>query len=234
MSALLATIHRHRQALFALLMIAIVLLLLWTARGALPAFFIGLALAFILDPAVTFLARRGDAALGRRHRHVRGRGGGGLGARSPSLCRRSAARRASSSTHCPLGAVGDFERGLAEWYEGLPLPDELREIDRRAAGGHRRGHRRPPARPPGADDQRHRAGRHLRARPHRRPGLAVLRAQGPRGLPASGRRRHAAGLARRRREPPRPARPRRRPMGARPAAAGRLDLRWPPPSASPS
>src|SRR5687767_13427698 len=59
MSALLATIHRHRQALLAMLMIAIVLLFLWTARGALPAFFIGLALAFILDPAVTFLARRG-------------------------------------------------------------------------------------------------------------------------------------------------------------------------------
>ena len=37
MSALLATIHRHRQALLAMLMIAIVLLFLWTARGALPA-----------------------------------------------------------------------------------------------------------------------------------------------------------------------------------------------------
>src|SRR5688500_6866467 len=59
MTELLATMRRHRQALFALGMIVIVILLLWTARGALPAFFIGLALAFILDPAVTILARHG-------------------------------------------------------------------------------------------------------------------------------------------------------------------------------
>src|SRR5688500_3959491 len=59
MTELLATVRRHRQALFALVMIVIVILLLWTARGALPAFFIGLALAFILDPAVTLLARQG-------------------------------------------------------------------------------------------------------------------------------------------------------------------------------
>ena len=59
MSDLLASLHRHRQAILALLMIAVVAALLWTARGALPAFFIGLALVFILDPAVTFLSRRG-------------------------------------------------------------------------------------------------------------------------------------------------------------------------------
>ena len=50
MPELLGSIHRHRQAIFALFMIAVVLTLLWVARGALPAFFIGLALAFVLDP----------------------------------------------------------------------------------------------------------------------------------------------------------------------------------------
>src|SRR5918999_4505922 len=59
MTELLASVRRHRQALFALLMIVVVLFLLWTARGALPAFFIGLALAFVLDPGVTALASRG-------------------------------------------------------------------------------------------------------------------------------------------------------------------------------
>ena len=59
MSELTASMRRHRQELFALFMIAVVLLLLWLARGALPAFFIGLALAFVLDPGVTALARRG-------------------------------------------------------------------------------------------------------------------------------------------------------------------------------
>ena len=49
MAELLATVHRHRQAIFALLMIVLVIGLLWTARGALPAFFIGVALAFVLD-----------------------------------------------------------------------------------------------------------------------------------------------------------------------------------------
>lgn len=59
MPELVATMRRHRQALFALAMILVVLALLWTARGALPAFFIGLALAFVLDPIVSLLARYG-------------------------------------------------------------------------------------------------------------------------------------------------------------------------------
>ena len=59
MPELLATMPRRRQAIFAFAMIVLVLAILWIARGALPAFFIGLALAFILDPAVTLLARRG-------------------------------------------------------------------------------------------------------------------------------------------------------------------------------
>src|SRR5687767_11854647 len=59
MTELVASVRRHRQAIFACFMIVVVLLLLWQARGALPAFFIGLALAFVLDPGVTALARWG-------------------------------------------------------------------------------------------------------------------------------------------------------------------------------
>ena len=62
MSELTSSMRRHRQELFALFMIAIVLLLLWLARGALPAFFIGLALAFVLDPGVTALVFDPEAA----------------------------------------------------------------------------------------------------------------------------------------------------------------------------
>ena len=40
-------------------MIVLLAWLLWSARGALPAFFIGLALAFVLDPGVTRLQRLG-------------------------------------------------------------------------------------------------------------------------------------------------------------------------------
>ena len=59
MPELLTTVRRHRQAIFALVMIVTVVLILWLARGALPAFLIGLALAFVLDPVVSWLARAG-------------------------------------------------------------------------------------------------------------------------------------------------------------------------------
>jgi len=127
MSELVDSIRRHRQSIFALAMIVIVLWLLWTARGALPAFFIGLALAFVLDPIVTFLARRGAP-----------RWAGVIVAyvavvlvvwvviafAVPPIARQTR----EFIEHIPeLGAsVGDIERGLVEWYEGLALPDELR------------------------------------------------------------------------------------------------------------
>src|SRR3990170_1651379 len=59
MAELLGAVRRHRLGLFVLAVGVLVLWLLWTARGALPAFFIGLALAFVLDPIVTLLERRG-------------------------------------------------------------------------------------------------------------------------------------------------------------------------------
>jgi predicted PurR-regulated permease PerM len=126
MPDLLASINRYRQALFALLMIAIVLLLLWTARGALPAFVIGVALAFILDPAVTFFARRGMprwAGVIVMYVAVAVVVWALIAFALPPISRQTA----EFIEHAP-DAVGDVERGLAEWYEGLPLPVELREI----------------------------------------------------------------------------------------------------------
>jgi predicted PurR-regulated permease PerM len=127
MSELVESIRRHRQSIFALAMVVLVIWLLWTARGALPAFFIGLALAFVLDPIVTLLARQGAP-----------RWAGVLVAyvavvvvlwaviafAVPPIARQTT----EFIEHLPAfgAAVGDVERGLAEWYRDLPLPDELR------------------------------------------------------------------------------------------------------------
>ncbi len=129
MSELLASVRRHRQAIFALAMIVIVALLLWTARGALPAFFIGLALAFVLDPAVTFLARRGMprwAGVLVMYVAVVAVVWGLIAYALPPISRQAR----ELIDHLPeLGAaLADVERGLADWYEGLPLPGELREM----------------------------------------------------------------------------------------------------------
>jgi predicted PurR-regulated permease PerM len=129
MSELLASVQRHRQAIFALAMIIILALLLWTARGALPAFFIGLALAFVLDPAVTFLARRGVprwAGVVLMYLALVAVIWALIAYALPPISRQAT----ELIEHLPeLGAaLADVERGLAEWYEGLPLPGELRQM----------------------------------------------------------------------------------------------------------
>jgi len=127
MTDLVASLRRHRQSIFALAMIVLVVALLWTARGALPAFFIGLALAFVLDPAVTLLARQGVP-----------RWAGVIVAYAAlaiivwalvayALPPISEQAREFINQLPQLGAaVGDVEREILEWYEGLPLPPELR------------------------------------------------------------------------------------------------------------
>jgi predicted PurR-regulated permease PerM len=52
-------VARHRLALWATVWIGVVVLALWLARGALPVFGIAIALAFVLDPPVSALQRRG-------------------------------------------------------------------------------------------------------------------------------------------------------------------------------
>ena len=129
MPELLASMRRHRQAIFALVMIAIVVLLLWTARGALPAFFIGLALAFVLDPAVTLLARHGMprwAGVAVMYVAVVAFVWALIAFALPPISRQTS----EFIDHLPeLGAsVDDIERGLEDWYLALPLPPEIRSM----------------------------------------------------------------------------------------------------------
>ncbi|HEX7195576.1 MAG TPA: AI-2E family transporter, partial [Candidatus Limnocylindria bacterium] len=127
MTELVASLRRNRQAIFALAMILVVLWLLWTARGALPAFFIGLALAFVLDPIVTLFARQGAprwAGVIVAYVLVVVIVWGLVAYALPPISRQAR----EFIEHLPeLGAaVGDLERGLVDWYAGLPLPAELR------------------------------------------------------------------------------------------------------------
>jgi predicted PurR-regulated permease PerM len=137
MPELLASMRRHRQAIFALVMIAIVVLLLWTARGALPAFFIGLALAFVLDPAVTLLARHGMprwAGVAVMYVAVVAFVWALIAFALPPISRQTT----EFIAHLPeLGAsVDDIERGLEDWYLALPLPPEVRSmVDQQVVAG---------------------------------------------------------------------------------------------------
>ena len=128
MSELVASVRRHRQELFAIVMIVLVLLLLWQARGALPAFFIGLALAFILDPGVTALARRGVP----RWAGVLISYAGAVAViwsllyfALPPIAEQ--ARELLQELPQLGAALGEVERAILDWYESLPLPADVRE-----------------------------------------------------------------------------------------------------------
>ena len=129
MSDLLASLHRHRQAILALVMIAVVAALLWTARGALPAFFIGLALVFVLDPAITLMSRRGVprwAAVIIMYVAVIATVWALIAYALPPISRQT---REFIHALPELGAAFyDWELGVVGWYEGLPLPTELRQL----------------------------------------------------------------------------------------------------------
>jgi predicted PurR-regulated permease PerM len=128
MSELVATVRRHSQELLALTMIVVVLLLLWQARGALPAFFIGLALAFILDPGVTALARRGVprwAGVLVSYVGLVAVIWGLLYFALPPITQQ--ARELLEELPELGAAVGEWERAVIEWYRSLPLPPDIRE-----------------------------------------------------------------------------------------------------------
>jgi predicted PurR-regulated permease PerM len=109
----------------------------WSARGALPAFVIGLALAFVLDPVVTRIQRLGMP-----------RWAGVLAAYAmvvalvwvliafalPPIGRQA---RELIERGPELGAaIGAWEADLARWYATLSLPPELRDmIDASVARG---------------------------------------------------------------------------------------------------
>jgi predicted PurR-regulated permease PerM len=126
---LIATVRRHRQGLFALAMITIVAWLLWSARGALPAFFIGLALVFVLDPAVTLLARRDVprwAGVVITYVALVAVLYGLIAYVLPPI---NAQAREFIERLPELGAaIGEVEQNLERWYLGLPLPDDVRAM----------------------------------------------------------------------------------------------------------
>ena len=129
MAELLGAVRRHRLSLFALGMVVLVAWLLWSVRGAMPAFVIGLALAFVLDPVVTAVQRIGAP-----------RWAGVLGAYAlvvavvwlliafvaPPIGRQ--ARELIERGPEFGAAIGAWEQDLERWYQSLALPPEMREM----------------------------------------------------------------------------------------------------------
>jgi predicted PurR-regulated permease PerM len=128
MAELLDAVRRHRQAIFALAMILIVVVLLWAARGALPAFFIGLALVFILDPGVTRLQQVGLprwAGVLISYAVVVGVVWLLVAFAVPPISRQASEFVAQLPE---LGAaVQRVEEAIIAWYDGLPLPPDVRD-----------------------------------------------------------------------------------------------------------
>jgi predicted PurR-regulated permease PerM len=129
MAELLGSIGRHRVALFVLAVGFLLAWLMWQARGALPAFFIAVALAFILDPIVTFLQRWGVprwAGVLTAYAAVVGVVWILVAFAVPPLADQSR----ELIDHLPeLGAAfTNVQRDILEWYRSLPLPDDLRAM----------------------------------------------------------------------------------------------------------
>lgn len=127
MTDLLAAVRRHQLGLFVLAVGVVLGWLLWTARGALPAFVIGLALGFVLDPVVTFLQRHGL----RRWTGVLIAYAGVVmlvwalvAFAIPPIARQTRDFIANLPQYG--AAIGDIQHGFEEWYRSLPLPDDIR------------------------------------------------------------------------------------------------------------
>ena len=128
MPELFSALRRHRLGLFVLAVGLLLAWLLWSARGALPAFFIGLALTFVLDPVVTFLQRFRIPRWGGvviSYALVVGLLWGLLAFALPPV----ASQTRDFLDHLPqLGAaITDAQHAVADWYRSLPLPPELRD-----------------------------------------------------------------------------------------------------------
>ena len=129
MGDLLGAISRNRVGLFVLAVGVLLAWLLWQARGALPAFFIAVALAFILDPVVTALQRRSVprwAGVLIAYVAVVALVWVLVAYAMPPLAQQSR----ELIDHLPeLGAsITDFQARALEWYRSLPLPDDMRAM----------------------------------------------------------------------------------------------------------
>lgn len=127
MTDLLAAVRRNRLGIFVTACGVLLAWVLWSAHGALPAFVIGLALAFVLDPMVTFLERRGVP-----------RWGGVLiafalvvaviwGLAAFAVAPLAEQSREFIARLPELGAaVGSLQHDLDAWYRSLPLSPDMR------------------------------------------------------------------------------------------------------------
>ncbi len=128
MADLLGTVRRHRLGIFVFVVGLLLAWMLWSVKGALAAFIIGVALAFVLDPLVTFLQRRGVPRWGGvlvAYAAVVAVVAGVVAYAIPPI----AAQARDLISHMPqLGAaVSDWQAALLAWYESLPLPPEWRD-----------------------------------------------------------------------------------------------------------
>jgi predicted PurR-regulated permease PerM len=133
---LLDALRRHRLSLFVLAVLLLLAWLLWSVKGALPAFFIGAALAFVLDPVVTVLQRRGLRrwiGILVAYAAVVVLAWGLVAFAVPPIARQTR----DFFAHLPEfgAAVSNVQHGLQDWYLSLPLPADLRAaLDESIAG----------------------------------------------------------------------------------------------------
>jgi predicted PurR-regulated permease PerM len=121
-------VARHRLELFVIVAILLVAAALWLARSALPVFAIAIALAFLLDPPVTALQRRGvPRVAGILLVYVAVVAGLiGLGwLLLPPLF--DQLRRFLEQLPTLAAQVVAWERGLVDWLTSLPLPEPIRD-----------------------------------------------------------------------------------------------------------
>jgi predicted PurR-regulated permease PerM len=127
MSDLLDAMRRNRLAVFVTATFLLLAWLLWSAHGALPAFVIGVALAFVLDPMVTALERRGVPRWGGVLLAF-----GSVAALIWALAAFAIAPLAEQTrdfiARLPeLGAaIAALQHDLDEWYRSLPLSPDMR------------------------------------------------------------------------------------------------------------
>jgi predicted PurR-regulated permease PerM len=124
---LIGAAQRHRLGLFTLGTLVVLGWVFWSARGALPAFAIGTALAFVLDPPVTWMRRLGLPRWGGvlvMYAVVVGLVWALVAFAVPPL----AGQTRDFIDNLPrLGqAIADVEHGIEAWYASLPLPADLR------------------------------------------------------------------------------------------------------------
>lgn len=127
MSDLLDAVRRNRLAIFVTATGLLVAWLLWSAHGALPAFVIGVALAFVLDPMVTALERRGVPRWGGVLLAF-GMVAALIWAFAAFAIAPLAEQTRDFIARLPeLGAaIGALQHDLDEWYRSLPLSPDMR------------------------------------------------------------------------------------------------------------